>query len=265
LNILIVRDNFPHMDAEYILIRDHARKLVQASPDPDFYIEHAEANRLSLEFYLSNPMINKLRGHVSAMMEDNMGHGLHHAEKVSLDAGALVLIVCHNAGRTEQETARLLLLAQCAGLLHDIRRKQKNHALVSAEYASELLKNYPVSRIEAEDICQAIRNHEAFKASVGVLTDSGKILSDCLYDADKFRWGPDNFTHTVWDMVANAKIPLPVFMAHFPRGLETVGRIRDTFRSDPGKKYGPQFIDIGMTIGNKLYALIKTEFPTAFV
>lgn len=252
------------MDHDYILIRNHARRLVQAAPLPDFYVDQIEANRLSLDFYQTNPVVQSLKKQVSTLMDDNLGHGLHHAEKVSLDAGALVLIVYRLQDRGPDETNRMLLQIHCAGLLHDIRRKQKDHALVSAEYASEVLKSYPFSPQEIVDICQAIRNHEAFKKSGDILTEMGQILSNCLYDADKFRWGPDNFFYTVWDMVAHARIPLSVFMSHFPGGLETVGRIRETFRSEPGKKYGPQFIDIGMEIGNKLYDVIKSEFPSAF-
>ncbi|GAB6095714.1 hypothetical protein JCM14469_19660 [Desulfatiferula olefinivorans] len=252
------------MDAEYIPIRDLARRLVQAAPAPDFYIEQAEPNRLSMNFYLNDPTVQRLRKEVSALMEDNMGHGLHHAERVSLDAGALVLIVAGKAGLSAREAERLLLLAQCAGLLHDILRRRKNHALAGADYAAELLPAYPFSPMEIADICQAIRNHEAFRPTVGVFTEQGLMLSNCLYDADKFRWGPDNFTHTVWDMVNQAHIPLSVFMSHFPRGLETVGRIRDTFRSEPGRLYGPQFIDIGMDIGHRLFALIRSEYPSAF-
>ncbi|MBU1168420.1 MAG: hypothetical protein KKD44_02540 [Proteobacteria bacterium] len=252
------------MDPDYILIRDHARRLVKASPLPDFYKSQAEVNHLSRDFYQNNPIIRMLKKQISTLMDDNLGHGLHHAEKVSQDAGALILIVCRRQSFSGDKTDRMLLMSQCAGLLHDIKRKQKNHALASAEYASTLLTDYSFSQKEITDICQAIRNHEAFKENCGVFSETGQILSNCLYDADKFRWGPDNFTHTVWDMVANARIPLSVFMSHFPRGLETVGRVRTTFRSEPGQQYGPQFIDIGMDIGNKLYLMIKSEFPSAF-
>jgi hypothetical protein len=252
------------MDSDYILIRKRARQIVDASPIPDFYRDQAEANRFSREYYSKNSVVQRLRSHVAGMMDDNLGHGLHHAEKVSLDAGALVMIICRTEKKTIEAMERLLLLVHSAGLLHDIMRKKQNHALESAEYASGLLVSYPFTDEEILDICQAIRNHEAFKTLSGDLSKNGHIVSDCLYDADKFRWGPDNFTHTVWDMVTNAKIPLKVFMSHFPRGLETVGRVRETFRSEPGRHYGPQFIDIGMDIGHKLYDVIKEEFPEAF-
>jgi hypothetical protein len=65
-------------------------------------------------------------------------------------------------------------------------------------------------------------------------------------------------------MVTQANIPLAVFMTHFHKGLGTVERVRDTFRSEPGRHYGPQFIDIGISVGNQLYDVIRKEFPAAF-
>lgn len=252
------------MDPDYTVIRNLARNIVKAAPLPDFYVEQSEANRVSLERYWESEVVTRLKEHVTRVMNDNLGHGLHHAERVSLDAGALAVIVLRGKGFSAAAAERVLLLVHCAGLLHDVKRREKDHAQAGAEYACDLLKEYPFSREEARDICQAIRNHEAFKENFGELTEIGEVISNCLYDADKFRWGPDNFTHTVWDMVTNARIPLTVFMSHFPKGLATVGRVRNTFRSEPGKKYGPQFIDIGMDIGRKLYEIVKREFPAIF-
>ena len=75
------------------------------------------------------------------------------------------------------------------------------------------------------------------------------MLSDCLYDADKFRWGPDNFTHTIWDMVGFINPPLKTFVSHYPKGMALLKKIRGTFRSRTGRRYGPQFIDVGIAIG----------------
>lgn len=249
------------MDDNYYLIRERARELVAKSPPPDFYKEQSRAYERSCHYYLNNPVIRKLREFVGTCIDNDFGHGLDHSEKVAIDAGALIIIECHLAGLKEEvRIDRFLLLVQCAALLHDIKRKDKNHALRSAEFAYDALSGYPFTGKEVEDICQAIRNHEAFKSMSGEFSMEGRIISDCLYDADKFRWGPDNFTHTVWDMVTFSRIPLDVFITHFPRGMKAVSKIRDTFRSETGKKYGPQFIDIGLSIGNTLYEIIRKEF-----
>ncbi len=109
-------------------------------------------------------------------------------------------------------------------------------------------------------IYNAIFNHEAFKKQIEIVSDIGKLISDCLYDADKFRWGPDNFTHTVWDMVSYSKIPVEKFVEHYPKGIKTLSKICSSFRSVTGKKYGPQFIDIGIEIGDKVFEIIKSDF-----
>jgi hypothetical protein len=54
--------------------------------------------------------------------------------------------------------------------------------------------------------------------------------------------------------------PLTKFMDRYPQGMEGLAKIKSTFRSYTGKQYGPQFIDIGLAIGEKLYEVIKVEF-----
>ena len=194
-------------------------------------------------------------------MKNNLGHGLGHAVKVSIDAGTLMIIEGGLAGYSKDYTRRRLLLVQCAGLLHDLKRKHKNHAVKGAIFSRELLKGYTAFKHdEVEDISKAIENHEAFQKILKIQTPEGVLISDCLYDADKFRWGPDNFTDTLWEMVSFLNPPLETFITHYPKGMKGLERIKQTFRSHAGKRYGPNFIDIGLAIGEKLYRVIQKEF-----
>ncbi len=176
-----------------------ARQIASRYPIPDFYKDFPVAHHISGEFFETDPVICQLRGFVSEHLEDDFGHGLQHAVKVTLDTGALILIESRNLLLNQSKEnqdyqiacipfMRRVLTAQCAGLLHDIKRKEENHAVAGAAYAGEILKNYPLMPHEREDICQAIRNHEAFKDTVKINTTEGELISDCLYDADKFRW-----------------------------------------------------------------------------
>ena len=88
----------------------------------------------------------------------------------------------------------------------------------------------------------------------------GVLVSDCLYDADKFRWGPDNFTDTIWAMVSFSNIPIAQFMDLYPEAMDKLAKIKSTFRTITGKKYGPQFIDIGLAVGKELFDVIHTEY-----
>ncbi len=280
-------NNPPEQGLKYI--RERAREIVFRSPYPDFYKDFSWAKNLSGEFFETDPVIVRLREYVAEKLEDDFGHGLKHATEVTLDAGALLITeLCdfearpfeqepekgRRAGYSDRnfnldelalmqgikELNRRIMIVQCAGLLHDIKRKEKYHAVAGASSAREILNDYPLSADEVEEVCLAIRNHEAFTNTVEIDTCEGILISDCLYDADKFRWGPDNFSDTIWDMVSFFKTPLSKFMEYYPKGMEKLADIKHTFRSDTGKKYGPQFIDIGLAIGDELYKIIKTEF-----
>lgn len=249
------------MNPIYKKIRQRARQISAGFPTPEFYRIFSTANDQSRHFFESDPVIILLRQFVLETTRNNLGHGLDHAMKVSIDAGALIIIEGAAVGYSPDFMTRRLFLTQCAGLLHDLKRKHHNHAEKGAVFAREVLKAYPqLHSNDVEDISNAIHNHEAFRDQKRITTPEGKLISNCLYDADKFRWGPDNFTHTVWDMVSSADVPLVKFIEYYPKGIQALLRIRNTFRTATGKKYGPEFIDTGLAIGNKLNWIIKTEF-----
>jgi hypothetical protein len=248
------------MEIIYSRIRQRARQIVSQYPFPDFYQDHSLSNELSLQYLETNPFIEKLRSFVAKHLKNNFGHGIKHALKVAIDAGALIIIENKLAGRSDNFINQRVIIAQCAGLLHDIQRKHEDHAVKGAVYARQVLQIFPFKSHEVDDICLAIRNHEAFKKTVKASTSEGGLVSDCLYDADKFRWGPDNFTDTIWAMVSFFNIPVAEFMDLYPEGMEKLVKIKHTFRTNTGKKYGPQFIDLGLAIGEELFDVIQTEF-----
>ena len=248
------------MDAVYLEIRAIARQIAARYPQPDFYGHHPAEVANSLRFYQSDAVIVRLRQEMAACLDDDFGHGMGHVEKVSLDAGVLALIESRQASQATDAAHRNLLMAQCAGLLHDICRKEKCHAEKGARKARDILRRYPLSPEEITRVCAAIRNHEAFTGKERPAATRAGMISDCLYDADKFRWGPDNFNHTIWDMVAFLNPPLKRFIGHYPKGMELLKKIRPTFRTGTGRRYGPQFIDIGLAIGEELYTIIMSDY-----
>ena len=248
------------MEIIYTRIRQRARQIVSQYPSPDFYQDHSLANELSLQYLETNPFTEKLRSFVAEHLKDDFGHGIEHALKVAIDAGALMIIENKLAGRSDNFINQRVIIVQCAGLLHDIQRRHEDHAVKGAVYARQVLQIFPFKSHEVDDICRAIRNHEAFKNTVKESSPEGALVSDCLYDADKFRWGPDNFTDTIWAMVSFFNIPVVQFMDLYPEGMEKLAKIKHTFRTNTGKKYGPQFIDLGLAIGEELFAVIQTEF-----
>lgn len=250
------------MQQIYSILRQTAREIAAAFPDPAFYRDFSLPVTRSREMYRANPMVRGLSVYVMEETRSNLGHGLGHAEKVALDAGAIAGIEATRANLSDQAVDRLVLLAHCAGLLHDIRRRHRQHAVKGAEAAREkLTQDHLLDQESIACIAFAIRNHEAFKDAQQPASRECDILSGSLYDADKFRWGPDNFTHTVWKMIEAGPPPsLSGFIRLYPQALEYIAAIKNTFRTAVGRQYGPQFIDIGLEIGRELFRKMESDF-----
>jgi len=254
------------MNSIYEKIRNQALDIASRYPATAFYQNYPEQVAFSQRTFESDPVVGALHDFVAGHAEDDFGHGLLHAVKVAQDAGTLAAVEgrCLNSGGdvfiSDDQMGHRVRMAQCAGLLHDIRRKHKNHAQEGAVFAGKVLEQYAFSRIDTVDMCLAIENHEAFGQTKQGRTPDGALLSDCLYDADKFRWGVENFTHTVWAMVSYANIPIGKFMDIYPSGILFLEKIKTTFRTPTGRIYGPQFIDQGLSLGENLYGYIQTEF-----
>ena len=230
---------------------DLSRKIAAEVGTPRFYLEREREVALSRELFAAEPLVAAgIR--LAEERGDCLGHGLIHIRKVAIDVGALILIE-EGGGLPGARVRRLVLLAHLSGLLHDIRRTEKDHAERGADEAARLLTSFPIQDDECAGIAGAIRNHEAFRPFRTEAGPTERLLSDALYDADKFRWGPDNFTEMLWDMVEYRKASLDALLTRFLKGMEGIKRIRETFRTHTGKIYGPDFIDRGIEIGMKFY------------
>lgn len=240
----------------YRQLQQQAVGIAARYPSPDFYSDFSGQVRCSRGFFGQDPVVADLWAFVAENIENDFGHGLIHVREVALDAGALVLIEAPQICRDAESRDHRLRLAQAAGLLHDICRKEKNHAAAGAACARRVLADYPFSGPDIDAICLAIANHEAFGENQRGGSFVAQLLSDCLYDADKFRWGPENFTRTVWKMLAYRDVPVDRFLTHYPQGMAFLKKIRNTFRTNTGRHYGPQFIDLGIAIGDELYEVL---------
>ena len=250
----------------YIKLRRAARRIAARQPAPDFYHDFSLSVGRSRSLFQDDPLIRRLRELVRAETLDNRGHGLAHAETVALDAGTITAIETGQKNFGEPESRHAIRMAHCAGLLHDIRRRQPDHAAKGAAAARKILgEERNLAPVDIERIAFAIAHHEAFKEYQPPRSVEGRILAGSLYDADKFRWGPDNFTDTVWDMIAASPISPPPekFARLYPRAMAYIACIKTTFRTPVGRQYGPQFIDIGLDIGDRLWNRIKEEIPAA--
>ncbi len=239
-----------------------SQEIAASFPPPRFYACCQEWLSISRNIYENDWRVRKCRELAHKELSEDFGHGLNHAEKVALEAGALAYLETQKIYLAEpQYCYEAGLLAQIAGLLHDLRRGAENHAQAGAAAAKLILKDINFLSAEKEGyVAQAISNHEAFMEPQEIDTPLGQIVSDALYDADKFRWGPDNFTLTLWEMLRFSKASIGRLIQRFPKGMKGIARIKDTFRSPTGKIYGPEFIDLGLQIGEKIYIYLKERF-----
>lgn len=248
------------MNSIYKQLQQEAIRIAGKYPPPAFYVDFSGEVAQSGRFFAGDEVVCSLWRFVSENIENDYGHGLEHVKNVALDAGAIILIEANPFCSSPEELDHRVRMAQAAGLLHDIRRKDKNHAAAGARYSRQILRDYPFTQSDIDSICLAISNHEAFGQNRMCGTPASDLLSGSLYDADKFRWGPENFTRTLWAMVSYKEIPFERFLAHYPEGMGFLKKIRRTFRTPTGRRYGPQFIDLGIAIGEELHEFIMEKF-----
>ncbi len=237
-----------------------SEEIAASFPQPSFYACCREPLNLSRSLLNQDPQVMKCRAVALNELKDDLGHGRDHSEKVALEAGALAFIEGERLSLEESLRREACLLAQIAGLLHDLKRNEKDHAKAGASDALKLLREISIFSGKGEFIAQAIANHEAFVEPKKISSPVGQIISDALYDADKFRWGPDNFTHTLWQMLRSSRARIVPLIRRFPKGMEGISKIKETFRTETGKKYGPEFIDLGLEIGWKIYRFLEERF-----
>ncbi|MEJ2223077.1 MAG: hypothetical protein P8X80_20010 [Desulfobacterales bacterium] len=110
------------MQPIYHQIRKRARQIILRHPAPDFYHDHSLDYETSRQFFDSDRVIKKLLSFVAATLEDDFGHGLMHAVKVSHDAGTLMVIEARQSGYDQDPLGRVVCFAQSACLIHYFKR-----------------------------------------------------------------------------------------------------------------------------------------------
>lgn len=237
-----------------------SQEIAASFPEPSFYICCRESLTLSRSLFEEDARVITCRAFVLNELKDDFGHGMNHSEKVALEAGALTYIEGERLSLGESSRKEACLLAQISGLLHDLRRNEKDHARAGASSALRILREFSLFPKKEEYIVDAIANHEAFIEPKKMDTPVGQIISDSLYDADKFRWGPDNFTQTLWHMLRFSNARIVPMIHRFQKGMEGISKIKGTFRTETGKIYGPEFIELGLKIGGKIYEYLREQF-----
>jgi hypothetical protein len=240
-------------------LQREAERIASRHPRPTFYTQFTAPVALARKIFFSHPMAVSLRERVETVLTEDLGHGIYHSMRVSIDSAALIYVELESNPMEPSRLERLMLLGLLSGLLHDISRGEKNHAEAGAREAMGILQEF-LEIEEIECVCQAIRNHEAFVKPTACRRPTIQLISDCLYDADKFRWGPDNFTHTLWHMMDHQGLTPQELIERFPWGVSGIVRIAETFRTATGRQFGPEMIETGIAIGREIYRYLLENF-----
>ncbi len=249
--------------AIYQHLQERALAFARSLPSPAFYGNHTTLLRRSEEALRSHDLILKCRAHLDESQLE-CAHGLCHCEAVARDAGVIVLLEARDQGIEGPEAELLFVMAIIAGLLHDIKRREDDHALRGSIESERILTRIGLGLRERQYIADAIRNHEAFQETDDREDRAGRLVSDALYDADKFRWGPENFSVTLWLIVNSRNTPLESLHRSFHEKMRGIEKIKGTFRTATGRLYGPEFIDQGLVIGNAIYAEMSSVLQKGF-
>ncbi len=239
-------------DPIYPVLKEKASNVARQIGPPSFYSAHKKELEKSLLSFSESEVLVKCRSYLD---ESKMhpAHGIKHGEMVAIEAGAILQIESSAGDRDQGRTGELMLCAQIAGLFHDIKRSEEDHTTKGEIETGKILEDFDLDERYKRYIKAAIRNHEAFKEVLSSEDEEAKLISDSLYDADKFRWGPDNFTTTLWLIMECSRIPPEALYRNFLEKMKGIRRIKETFRTETGKRFGPEFIDLGIEIGNEIY------------
>lgn len=241
-------------------LQREAERIASKHPPPEFYSRFKAPLALARRLFFTTPVLVRLRRMVEPILQEDLGHGIFHSTRVSIDTAALIFVELERDHFTQIKVERLMVLGLICGLLHDLRRDEENHADAGSREAARILRNFPLGPREVKCVCRAIANHEAFVPPLPCDPSWSQLISDCLYDADKFRWGPDTFTHTLWRMVNHQGITPPELIEKFPWGMTGIFRIAETFRTGTGRQYGPDIIDTGVAIGKEIYRYLLHSY-----
>ncbi|HAA02491.1 MAG TPA: hypothetical protein DCE18_03865, partial [Syntrophobacteraceae bacterium] len=150
------------MDLNIHKLRMEAARIAARHRRPAFYLQFQAPLAMARGLYHSNPLVKELRDLVGSRLSEDLGHGLFHSTRVSIESAALIFVEAEGQQLPPEHIQRLMVLGQLAGLLHDICRGEDNHASAGALEAARVLVSFPLSGEETQSICCAIANHEAF-------------------------------------------------------------------------------------------------------
>lgn len=235
-------------------LKNHAKKLAKEMPVAAFYLDHATEMAFAWDLFFNHSVLLRLQEDCLAFLYDDYMFGIEHSKKVAHDAAAIIL--SEESGLTQEEKRHLAFLAQVAGLVHDVQRGEDDHAHRSADAVDSILAGYPIEADDVALIVRAVAGHEERTEPSDYPDPPTRLLCQALYDADKFRFGPDIFSTTMWLFCDYNSWSLAETAGQFPKGISAAKAVVHTFRTDVARRYGPELIEQGIKLGETMSRML---------
>ena len=149
------------------------------------------------------------------------------------------------------------MLAEMAGLLHDALRFEEDHAARGADLCLRILRGYPISPEERLYVAQAVALHETALPLAEEGPEEARLLAAVVHDADRFRFGPDILPATLWELCDCDEWSLEEIASAFPEGPRRAEALREGFRTEQGRRYGPALLNAGAAMAPEYARLIN--------
>lgn len=127
-------------------LQREAERIASKHPPPEFYIRFKAPQALARKLFFTSPVLVRLRRMVEPCLQEDLGHGLYHSTRVSLDTATLIAVELEADQIQPIKRERLMQLGLIGGLLHDICRNEEQHAAAGALKAARILRRFPWGR-----------------------------------------------------------------------------------------------------------------------
>ena len=236
--------------------RDDACRLAQTLPRPRFATSFAREIEAARMAFFYETLISRLRDEALTFLYDDFGFGIEHSKAVAVDAAAIVL--AETSAWLREDSRRMALLALLAGILHDATRLDEDGEAKAGELSRSILAHYPLTDGERDMVAWAIRDHEIREGYAPPHDPRAALLSAALYDADKFRYGPDIYVTSLWEFCDYEDMPAQYAVNCLEAAERRLPDLAGTFRSRPGRAFGEEYLECG----ERLVPLLAEELRT---
>ncbi len=243
------------MDQRIIELKHRARKLAATRQHSAFAQDCAEELGHANALFFEHPLMQRLQDDALPYLNEQSAIGVEHSKRVAIEAAALAL--AEPSGLDGEERRRVAVLAEIAGLLHDASRFEAAHAAQGAELALRLLAKYPLGDEERMHIAQAVALHETALPLADDGPEAARLLAAVVHDADCFRFGPEILPTTLWELCDMEEWSLERIADVFPEGPRRAATLRDAFRTEQGRRYGPELLDEGARMAPEYARIIE--------